>query len=73
MTTCLPGDEFPWIEDPEPILEYTLKYSLDLSKIKTHEDVLKVLNHLAKKVDLTIQETEGIEEYVKPSILALRH
>lgn len=73
MKTCLPGDELPWVEDPKSVLEYSWRYSLDLSKLKTHEDVLKVLNHLAKNVDLTIQETEGIEQYVKPSTLSLHH
>lgn len=73
MKTCLPEDEYPWVRDPKSILEHSWMYSLDLAKIKTHEDVLKVLNHLAKNVDLTIKETEGIEEYVKPSNLALHH
>lgn len=73
MKTCSPGEDFPWVEDPQSVVNYSWRYSLDLSKLKTHHDVLKVLNHLAKKVDLTIQETEGIEEYVKPSDLALHH
>ena len=71
MNTCLP-EEFPYVRDPESILDYTWGYTLDPLKIKTYEDALKVLNHLANRVDLTIQDIEGIEDYIKPSTLALR-
>ena len=72
MNTCLHEEDFPYVRDPESILGYTWGYALDPLKIKTYEDALKVLDHLANRVDLTIQDIEGIEDYIKPSTLALR-
>ncbi|MEK1828792.1 hypothetical protein AAAC51_06485 [Priestia megaterium] len=42
------------------------KYILDLSKVKTQQDVLNVLNHFSTKVELYVYDTAGIEQYVKP-------
>ena len=43
-----------------------IKYILDLDKLKTHEDVLKVLKHFSTRVVLDVLEVNGIEEYVRP-------
>lgn len=42
------------------------RYILDLSKLTTHEDILKVLKHYSTRVVLDVLEISGIEEYVKP-------
>lgn len=42
------------------------KYILDPSKLKTQEDVIKVIKHFASRVELHVFEIEGIEKYVKP-------
>lgn len=42
------------------------RYILDLNKLKTHEDVIKVLKHFSTRVVLDVLEISGIEEHVKP-------
>lgn len=41
-------------------------YILDLSTLKTEEDIVRVLRHFSTRVFLHVFETSGIERYVKP-------
>lgn len=49
-----------------PIYSNDIRYILDLEKLKTHEDVIRVLKHFSTRVVLDVLEVSGIEEYVKP-------
>ncbi|MFE4029226.1 hypothetical protein ACFX4N_24015 [Priestia sp. YIM B13551] len=42
------------------------KYILDLSKLKTQEDIINVIKHFSTRVELHVFDIAGIEQYVKP-------
>jgi len=72
MLISFPEDEYSPVDDPKPVY-LPHEYSIDLEKLKTQEDILKVLKHIANKVELNLSEIQGIEEYVKPSLLMNYH
>lgn len=59
-------DVIPDLLHPNQGEGYGGQYILDLSKLKTHEDIIKVLKHFSTRVVLDVFEIENIEQYVKP-------
>lgn len=59
-------DVIPDLLHPNKGGTYGGQYILDLSKLKTHEDIIKVLKHFSTRVVLDVFEIENIEQYVKP-------
>lgn len=54
------------VPDVQEFLIGGRKYILDLSKLKTQEDVISVLKHFSTRVELHVFDINGIEQYVKP-------
>lgn len=58
----IPSDTVPDVA----VFEFHGKFILDPTKLKTQEDILKVIKHFSTRVELHVFEVEGIEQYVKP-------